>query len=59
MTITNQGACQSQKTAKSVVTSELLANFPNQELVANPNRGLGTFASRGASNGQAVDEEVE
>jgi hypothetical protein len=27
----------------------LVADFPNQELVANPNRRLGTFTNVGAS----------
>jgi hypothetical protein len=46
----NQGACQSRKTAKKRVIGAQLGDFASQQLVTNPKLGLGTFASRGASN---------
>ena len=45
----NQGACQSRKTAKNRSASMPLADFPNQELAANPKDQLGTFTMGGAS----------
>jgi hypothetical protein len=51
MPIANQGACHSQKTAKNYVEGDAVAEFPNQELVANPKLQLGTFANAGASKG--------
>jgi hypothetical protein len=51
MPIANQGACQSRKTAKNYVQVDAVAEFPNQELVANPKLQLGTFANVGASKG--------
>jgi hypothetical protein len=33
----NQGACQSRKTAKIRSIARLMANIPNQQLAANPN----------------------
>ena len=37
MHIPNQGACQSRKTAKNCIAEHGVAEFPNQELVTNPN----------------------
>jgi hypothetical protein len=42
MTATNQGACQSRKTAKNDGTTCPLAKNPNQELAPNPKLQLGT-----------------
>jgi hypothetical protein len=50
MNIANQGACQSQKTAKKFGLGDRMADFPNQQLVANPKLRPGTFANAGASN---------
>src|SRR5205085_3174732 len=49
VTDTNQGACQSRKTAKNCLARCRLADFPNQQLVANPKPRPGTIAARGAS----------
>jgi hypothetical protein len=35
-----------------------MAEFPNQQLVANPTQWLGTFTGPGASNNQAIREGV-
>jgi len=59
MAIANQGACQSRKTAINTAATDALAYFANQQLVANPKRRSGTFASRGASNLQAIREEFQ
>ena len=46
----NQGACQSRKTAKNTAREVPAAKIPNQELVRNPKRLVGTFTTSGASN---------
>jgi hypothetical protein len=50
MPATNQGACQSRKTAKNITEKCNVADFPNQELAPNPNSRSGTFANAGASS---------
>ncbi|HEX8839398.1 MAG TPA: hypothetical protein VF750_02885, partial [Sphingomicrobium sp.] len=50
MNRTNQKVCQSRETAKNEYGAALAADFPNQELAANPNGRLGTFTTAGASN---------
>jgi hypothetical protein len=57
MNKTNQGACQSRKTAKNHSMTGWVADFPNQLLAANPNRRAGTFAGRGASNLEQFSRE--
>jgi hypothetical protein len=57
MSFPNQGTCQSRKTAENCCESCQLGDAPNQELVANPNRLLGTFAKFGASKGNSFAEE--
>jgi hypothetical protein len=56
MNTTNQGACQSRRTAKNWTGEHLLAKFPNQELVANPNVRSGTFTMSGASSPNGTEE---
>jgi hypothetical protein len=58
MNDTNQGACQSRKTAKNAGDCRGVVEFPSQELVANPNPRLGTFATPGASKRQLIREGV-
>jgi hypothetical protein len=58
MNDTNQGACQSRKTAKNHVGQRQMAESTSQELVANPNPRLGTFATSGASKRQLIREGV-
>jgi hypothetical protein len=45
----NQGTCQSRKTTENYFCTQLVADFPNQQLVANPKPEPGTFAGSGAS----------
>ena len=53
----NQDPCQSRETAKNLGGQKPAADFPNQELVANPNSPLGTFATSGASNPNKLAKE--
>src|SRR5207249_2036385 len=50
MSVTNQGACQSRKSAKNGSQYGLMVDFPNQELARIPKPRVGTFARRSASN---------
>src|SRR3954471_22329927 len=54
MPITNQGTCQSRKTAKNPAPQGSLADFPNQDLAGNPKHRLGTFAVSGASKRKGI-----
>jgi hypothetical protein len=54
----NQGPCQSLKSAKNTVRGRVMAEFPNQELAANPKGRLGTFTTRGASTPQVSSKGV-
>jgi hypothetical protein len=59
MSATNQGACQSRKTAKNADGSAGAAEFPDQQLVRIPTRRLGTFANAGASDARIILKEFE